>query len=316
MTTISDLFSDVLLRVPNASKGISLYQAANSVQSLIYKKLLDRSSDLLATGDLFAIIPQYDYMFTLPSDFVALIGRPMAVSAPDWLSTSAWMAGTVTSYNSTTKALVLDITSSNGSGSLSAWFIAVGVLPGQPIQTLDTSVTAVSVGIGAKTLTTVTALDLVPGQNVIISNIEIPTDTSLLAKMEPVYLTSDDGETSSWLSQNGVFDDQLGYPVVIPSQFKVIGTKFYVRPKPSGPIMITGKYKTKPAAFSATTDTIPFPLFYEVYKEGVIKIISTGKVILDVDLEFMAFFNREMDTVINARFNPLPARRIRRSAWL
>ncbi len=66
--TMANLTMDVLPRIgknPNPN-GITVWIAANSIQSLIYKNLLDRKSDILATGQLFMVIPAYDYYLPLP----------------------------------------------------------------------------------------------------------------------------------------------------------------------------------------------------------------------------------------------------------
>ena len=70
--TIGDLVFDVLPRLSAAPRGISIYQAANSVLSIVYKKLLERDSDLLVSGKLNLIIPAGERYADLPEDFVSL----------------------------------------------------------------------------------------------------------------------------------------------------------------------------------------------------------------------------------------------------
>ena len=316
--TMSTLTVDVLSRLVSAPKnGISIYQAANSVQSLIYKYLTDHRSDLIALGDLFLIIPTYDYMAPLPDNFLSMAEKPRAVSAESWLIGTAWMAGTVISYDSVTKILTLNVTSSNGSGTISSWHIAVGVLPGQPIETLDTSLSSILVGIGTKTLVTVSELSLVAGQNVIASSEELPTDTIMRSLLEPEYLDTDDYDDHWWLSNYQLHYESLENASVCPRWYKVINTNIYVRPKVSGPIMISGKYRAKPSELTLPTDILPYNgLFYEVFKEGVVHIINRNTSIPDADPQFMVLFNREMDAILSSRFRPFPSKRTDRRIWM
>ena len=322
--TVGNLIADVLPRLVNAPKGISIYNAANSVLSLIYKKLMDRDSDLLATGNLFAILQSYDYMFALPSDFVAMIGKPAVTSAPDWVSTSAWIAGTVVSYDSITKTLIVNATSVNGSGTLSSWFVNIGVLPGQPIQQIDTSVSSITVPTVLPTnvtLVTDTADTLVPGMNVIISNIAIPNDDTLRSRINPTYLTSDENDSDlTWWNQYGtygIYNADTFDMDIVPSKYQIVGTNFYIRPKPSAPIMITGRYKQKPSEFTSSLNIIPWnDLFYEVFREGVVRIILKSISIPESDPDFMLFVKREVDTIITARFKPMPKIRTYRENWI
>jgi hypothetical protein len=317
---MSDLILDVLPRASRVEKpsGITIYGAASSVQSLIFKRLLDRRSDLLATGNLFLIVPAYDYMVPLPSDFLSMAEKPRAVEAPLWVSASAWMAGTVTSYNPITKTLILSVSASNGTGTLASWFVAVGVLPGQPIYTLDTSLSSVAVGTGAKTFVTASALDLVPGQNVIISNVELQDDSGVYSRMDPSPLDDDDHEDYRWWDESRLYSDRFETAALRPRKFKIIATNFYVRPKVSGPVMITGKYNAQPAALSAPTDTIPWgSKFDETFKEGVVRILIKGIAIPDADPDINGLVQRDVDSVLYSRTRLLPdTHRIKRSSYL
>ena len=303
-----------------ANSGISIWVAANSIQSLVYKHLLDRRSDLLATGDLFLVIPTYDYCAPLPSGFVSMAEKPKALSAADWLSTTAWMAGTVTSYTAATKTLVMNVTATNGSGTLADWHVAVGVRPGYPIYTLDTSVSSVAVGTGAKTFVTATELTLVPGQNVIISNEEIPADSITRSRLAPEYLDDDDHGDFQWWEEYKVYGETWETASLHPRKFKVLGTNLFVRPKVTAPVIISGKYNAKPSAFVEGTLTTEIPwsgLFDEIFREGCVRIILKGTTIPDADGDFMAFFRREFDTIINSRARLIPDRgRTKRSNYM
>src|SRR5208337_2504471 len=233
--TMSTLIMDVLPRLNKAPQSISIYQAANSVLAMIFKHLVDWDADFLATGNLFIVLPPYDYMAPLPADFLSMTERPLAVSAASWLSSSAWMAGTVASYDPVGKVLVVNVTAANGSGALSSWNINIGVLPGQPVQQVDTSVSAVTVPAvlpAPVTLTTANSDTFVPGQNVIISNVALPTDTSVSCRMDQEFLDSDNENDDYWwlnYYQNGVSYDGDYNPYVFPRWFKIIGSNLYVR---------------------------------------------------------------------------------------
>lgn len=317
---MSALIADVLPRVGRMENpsGITIFGAATSIQSLIFKQLLRRESDLLATGNLFLIIPAYDYMTALPSDFLSMAEKPRAVEASSWFTTTAWMAGTVTSYTAATKTLVLNVTSSNGSGTLAAWSLAAGVLPGDMIYTLDTSVSSVAVGTGAKTFVTVTELSIVPGQNIIVSNVALPTDSAIRSAMDPSYLDNDEHEDYQWWEWYRIYGETWETAAMRPRRFKVIGTNIYFRPKVSAPVMVTGKYNAKPSALTVSTATVPWNGFFdEIFREGVVRILQKGVAIPDADSDFMAFFAREFDTIINSRVRQIPvSRRLKRSNFL
>ena len=80
--TIRNLIVDVLPRIAKQetpNNGITLLNAANSVQSLIYKRLLYRKSDLLVKAfDPLLPIAAGGYYVALPTDFVSLAERPQA----------------------------------------------------------------------------------------------------------------------------------------------------------------------------------------------------------------------------------------------
>jgi hypothetical protein len=328
------------------SSGITIFGAATSVQSLIFKRLLDRRSDLLATGNLFLIIQTYDYMAPLPSDFLSMAEKPKAVEVPvaaasvtyiadglyladgtiyagsdvvmPWVTLTAWMAGTVVSYDPVTKTLILNVTSTNGSGSIASWHIAVGTLPGQPIYPVDTSASLVAVGTGSKTLVTATALSLLPGQNVIISNVALPGDTGVYSSMDPITLDEDDHEDFNWWSDYCIDSDRSVSSPIRPRRYKIISTNFYVSPKVAGPVMVTGRYNAKPAALTAATDTIPWNGFFdETIKEGVVRILLKGIAIPDADPDINGLVQRDIDTILGSRVRILPRTgRIRRSSYM
>lgn len=322
---MSDLMGDVLPRLvlTPTRTGIDIYQAANSIQNMIFKHLVDFDSDLIATGNLFQVLQGYDYMFSLPSDFLSMSERPLAVDVSTlWNDLSPWMAGTVVSYDSVLQTLVVSVTSANGSGALSAWYVSLGVLPGMPVQQIDTSVSAITVPTTFPsniTLTTVTSDNIVAGMNIIISSQQLPTDTSICSRMDQEFLDSDnENDDYWWLNFFQNYTDFGGYgdTKLMPRWFKIIGTQMYVRPKPTIPLMITGKYKQSPTDLANPTDIIPYQFFYETFKEGVIKVITKGLSSPQTDAEVKELIATDVDTVLWSKVKPLPNRRIKRTAWL
>jgi hypothetical protein len=335
---VSNLIQDVMPRVGRLPQsGISLFRAASSVQSLIFKRLLERKSELLATGKLFLVIPIYDYMAPLPSDFLSMAEKPRAVEVPistedrtyladgsytadssiyawgmesaqAWFASTAWLAGTVLSYSVPSKLLIMTATKSNGTGTFSSWHLSVGVAPGEPIYELDTSVSAVSIGLGTKNVTTAEELSLVAGQNVILSNVAFPTDSFTRYQMDPIFLDDDD-HVRLWPS-----NPSAGRP----KNYSILGTNFYINPKAVGPVMVTGRYNAKPADFALVTDSIPWNgLFDEVFREGVFWILSKGISMPGTDPLFASFFSREVDTILDSRVRIIPATgRLKRGNYL
>ena len=316
---VSNLVQDVLPRVGRLPQsGISLFRAATSVQSMIFKKLLDRKSDLLATGKLFLVIPQYDYMAPLPADFLSMAEKPGAISATSWLGTTPWMTGTVTSYVAATKTLVMNVTAINGAGTLASWFVAVGVAPGDPIYTLDTSVSSVLVGLGSKTFVTATALSLVAGQNVILSSVELPTDTTYRSRLDPNPLDEDDRDNLMWWEKYRIYAETFETATTTPRKYRTIGSNLYVRPKVSSACMVTGRYNAIPTELTLVTQVIPWDgKFDEIFREGVVWILTKGVSMPEADPAFGVFLRREFDSVMDSRVRILPATgRIKRGAYL
>ncbi|PKN36595.1 MAG: hypothetical protein CVU62_13840 [Deltaproteobacteria bacterium HGW-Deltaproteobacteria-2] len=299
---MSELILAVLPRLGRAPvSGITVFQAATSIQSLIYKNLLDKKSDLQATGDLNLSIAAFGYYATLPSNFISLAERPRY----EELITN-WMAGTVTSYNSATGALVVNVTSASGTDTLATWNIAVGATPGTPAATLGTSTTSVVCGTGTKSLTTQTGLSLTTGQYVIISTENSDEGwTGYVKPLQPNYLNddADDHDVSwwDWYSYSSLTDNYK------PDVYKIIGSTFYLRPTPAVDILVKGKYNAIPTVLTLATQTIPWEgKFDEIFTEGVVRIITKGISIPDTDVDFMTFFNREFSTVVISRASIIP----------
>jgi hypothetical protein len=216
------------------------------------------------------------------------------------------MAGTVTSYNSATGALVVNVTSASGTDTLATWNIAVGATPGTPAATLGTSTTSVVCGTGTKSLTTQTGLSLTTGQYVIISTENSDEGwTGYVKPLQPNYLNddADDHDVSwwDWYSYSSLTDNYK------PDVYKIIGSTFYLRPTPAVDILVKGKYNAIPTVLTLATQTIPWEgKFDEIFTEGVVRIITKGISIPDTDVDFMTFFNREFSTVVISRASIIP----------
>jgi hypothetical protein len=312
--TISQLTVDVLPRLTAVQKkGISIYQAANSILSLLYKRLVDRGSDLLASGDLDLIIPAYGYTATLPDDFVSMAEKPKSTE----LYTD-WMAGTVTSYDSVTGVLVINSTNSSGTDSLSDWKIALAEIPGSSSTIVGESTTTLTPTTGTVTLTITTGLSLVAGNYVFIIPSDLPDTYNLFEKViQPTYLLEDQEHDYTWWTSYGLMSLRYEPPYNQPTYYKIIGSTFYVRPKVIQSVSITGKYNQQPTPFASPDDVIPWKgLFYEVFREGVVRIMTKQIAIPDADADFMLFFDREVNIIVNSRYRVLPKYRMKREYWL
>lgn len=348
--TVTDLIIDVVPRLRKAPKGLTVYQAATAVQSLIYKRLIDKDSDLaVISNDFFYVIPPYDYVAPLPADFIAMAERPKAIPWPEAIVTegqrlltesqlgilteggqaidielpdilASWMTGQVVSYVPSSKELVINVTSFyQGAGSagdtLKSWNIAVGAMMGQQIQPIDTSPSAIALSLGPKTLTTATQLQLFPGQNIILSDAPMPVNQWDMRRMDQgSLLVEDDSHDYFWWNQYGSVgradnNSQRSY--------QIIGNNLYVTWKSSEPLIITAKYKARPVELNKATSVIPWnDFFYDVFREGVARMISKGMTIVSADSDVALFVREQIDTILHARFKPLPERRMRRSDYI
>lgn len=309
---VSDLVLAVLPRVGNMEKptGISIYRAANSIQSLIYKRLLDRKSDLLATGSLFLQIAAFGYSATLPDDFLSFAQRPYSEEL-----FNNWMAGTVTSYDAETGALVFNATAASGTDTLSAWVISSAGVPGEYAENIATSSTSNVVGTGAKSFAIEPGLDITAGDYLIISAENAPDGwEGKRQKLEPSYLNADDDKDVLWWETYPQDATDTG----TPSRYQVIGDTIYIRPKPIVDVLIRGTYNASPSALTLPTQTIPWKgKFDELFIEGAVIILAKGLAVPETNQDFAVLFNREFETVVNSRaFLQEKTQRLRRSDFM
>lgn len=309
---MSDLIMAVIPRVGDMDKanGITIYRAATSVQSVIFKNLLNRRSDLLATGSLSLQIPAFGYSGTLPADFLSFPARPYY----EELYTN-WMAGTVTSYDDETGELILLATNSSGTETLDDWVVSSAGVPGEFAQNIGTSSSSVVVGIGAKTFTIETGLSIDTGDYLIISAENSPEGwEGTRRKLEPSYLNNDDDKDVLWWEGYGANAFDKG----TPARYQIIADTIYIRPKPIVDVLVKGVYNQAPAALTAPTQTVPWNgKFDEIFIEGVILILTLGLSIPEGNQAFQALFEREFSTVMNSRAALLPKRhRLRHSDFM
>jgi hypothetical protein len=319
---VQQLFFDILQRAGRLDNpaGITLLGAANSIQSMLVKKLADRRSDLLATNDLGGLqIPPYGNSVALPTGFIAMAEKPKVQDVY-----TDWMMGSVVSYNNVTGALTVAVENGNGTDTLSDWNIATVPAPGPGNQaaiigSATDTITVVSSGNVSFT-TTPAGMNLSPGAMLYILSQNLPPNyQSRHRTMQPYYLNDEpeehDLEWWNWygLYGWGMYGEQ---PCIHPRYFRVIGTTLYVRPKPILEILIVGKYFGLPANLTEQS-VIPFNgLFDEIFRAGIIRIIAKGLEIPDSDPDFMAFLAREFDGVIGVRMHILPQTRTKRSNFM
>jgi hypothetical protein len=315
--TMADLIGDVLPRIGRNEKqsGITLYQAASSVQSLIYKTLLKRKSDLIASGELDLVIPAMGCSADLPTDFMAMAEKPEAEDIY-----TDWMAGTVVSYNPVTGALVVNVTQYSGSDTLASWNIASAALPGLPSENIGTSTTSLTVGSGSKSLTATLGMSLNAGDYVLIVTTDLPSNLTYPRRhhINPSYLDDDEHSEYRWWEWYMMYGQFFEPALLKPNKYKIIGTTMFIRPKVIVSIKIVGKYFAKVSPFSLPTDVIPWNGFFdEVFRAGVMRILSKGMEIPDVDQDFVAFIEREVHSVVDSRITLIPnTRRLKRGSYL
>lgn len=302
---VGQLILDVLPRLSKmkAQPGISIYQAATSIQSLIYKRLLERHSDLQASADLDLNIAAGGYSAALPAGFITVAEKPKAQQ----LYTN-WMAGSVSTYNSVTGALVANITTASGTDTLADWDLALAATPGVPSSIIGSSVTSLTVGTGVKNLTVDTGLTLTAGQAIYIITADLPaTINSAKRKLQPSYLGDDDMEhDASWWADYQ-YDWYGEEPGLYPSRYKVVGTTMYFRPTVIMNVKVTGRYFARPAQLTGPSSPILWDsLFDEVFREGVVRIVSSGMPAPEANGDFNLYLQREVDTVLNSRIKLMP----------
>lgn len=83
------------------------------------------------------------------------------------------------------------------------------------------------------------------------------------------------------------------------------------------PLEIRARYYSLPAAVSLPADAIPFNgMFDQVFVQGVPRIVAKGLAVIQADPDFEAFVQSEVDTILIARQEPIPARRMKRSNYM
>jgi len=330
LSTMSNLISDVLPRLARVKKttGISIYQAANSTQSLIYKRLLNWRSDLLASGDLDLTITANTKSVSLPDDFVSMAERPR-IKFQDYGFTnqSVWLAGTVSNYTSSSGALQLNINSMSPNavgyvGTLNAWVLAI-VQPDKSLKAVGASTTSLTLVTGPQSLTVTAGLAMViQGAYAYLVNGPLPvtvpdTKGSHHHRIDPIYLDEDENDDIGWWTWYGQSGYNTDYLYHHGHRYKIIGTTFYLKPEPVYDTYIFGRYNQKPTTLAASADTLLWSgFFYEVYKEGVVRIILKGISIPEVDADFAAYIKSEVENVLISRQQILPKRRTKKSQWL
>ena len=316
--SIPELTTDLIQRlgrIENAA-GITLLGAANSIQSLITKKLLDRKSDLLVGSNSLSLgIAAQGCSSPLPDGFMAMAEKPKSMD----LYTD-WMIGNVTAYNSLTGSLTINVLDSSGTDTIADWIISTVALPGgnsERIASSTTSLAIVAVGSPA-TLTIDAGLTIATGTSLYITPSTLPSTYNVgSVTLQPDYLNEDnDHQDVEWWTWYGLYGWNWELPSRHPHHYKIIGSTIYVRPYVIYPVVIKGKYFAMPSKLIESS-TIPWNgLFDEIFREGIVRIIQKGISMPDSDTDFVLFFKREFDTVINTRMHILPKTRTHHSNFM
>ena len=327
--TISNLVYDILPRLTKAPHGMTIYQAASSVQNLIYKHMIDMESDLIASGELALTINAGDRSAILPSDFVSLAERPHLIYTDESglpFSNTAYLAGSVQSYNASSGVMVVlvnKLSQAIWQGLLGSWTIAIPT-PDWPLQAIAASSTMLPYGTGQVTLTITTGLSLQQGQYVYIFNGTLPPTTGPTSyphrkhRLEPEYLDEDDFHDDAWWTWYGTVSYAVDSWYWGKKRYKIVGSTLYLHAAEfTQDVVIHGRYNQKPSYPSGPTYVIPWSQwFYEIMREAVVRVIMTGKAMPSADQEVMMFVKSEMDTILWSRQKELPQRRMHRRDWL
>jgi hypothetical protein len=284
--TAGQLLMDLLPRVGNLPPtGMTLYGAANSVISVIYKKLLERRSDLLATGQLSALIPAQGVSFTLPGDFLSPAEKPHVVECDSLIANiETALVGLSGPNLAAVQALFTATTGANVSAIQS-------IVTGQPLATNVQSI--IDTLIGA-------------------------SNSNRHERLQPSYLDDDEEHTDyawwDWYGNYGVSD---GSYTPCHGKMKIISTTFYMRPKRTSDVSIKGRYFQIPGKIALPADVLPFNgLFDETLREGCIHIIKNGVAIPDADQAFLMLIHRDVETVLNSRISLTTTYRTKKRSFM
>lgn len=282
--TVSQLLFDILPRVGDKPPtGITVIGAANSVTNIIYKRLLKRNSDLLATGRLSMLVPAGRYSLTLPDDYLSPAEKPYAISVDGAVA------------------------------SIQSQLVTAGLL--QAGQDLITALFASGSGVA------VSAIQAIVDAQPLVANVQTMIDTLITTsnyqQLEPNYLNDDNRDDLGWWDWYGMTPDPATPTASVPSSMKIINDTMFVRPKCTADVTIRGRYNQIPAKLIATTDILPFRSFFdEVYREGLVFILLGGTSMADADQAFEAFILREVDTILNSRVHLVKSEgRVARRNW-
>ena len=83
------------------------------------------------------------------------------------------------------------------------------------------------------------------------------------------------------------------------------------------PIEIHARYYSLPLPVAAPADPIPFNgMFDQAFFQGVPRVVVKGLAVIQADPDFEAFIQAEVDTILIARTEPMPERRMKRSNYM
>ena len=277
--TVSQLLFDVLPRVGNTKPtGITIIGAANSITSLIFKKLLERRSDMLATGQMSYILPANGYSLTLPDDYISPAEKPYVVEV---------------------EGLIASLEAELATDGLTA-----------PNQALVAALFTPGTGVLVSTIQAI--VSTVADVQTIINNLMTTHNRHTL---QPRYLDEDEHEDEGWWDWYGISGGSVSYAHSHTS--KVINQTMYIHPKSVNDRTLRGRYFQRPANATTISSIVPFyGMFDEVYREGCTRALITGTASIDSDPAMAAFIHREVTTVLDSRVHNVRQNgRVARRNW-
>lgn len=117
--------------------------------------------------------------------------------------------------------------------------------------------------------------------------------------LQPSYLgDEDEHHDRGWWDWYGSSSETTSRP----HKMKIINTTMYTRPKSTNDIYIKGRYFQIPDKVGTPAGILPYGnLFDETYREGVVKILTTGIAAPETDPVFAEFIYRDVDVVLQSR---------------
>jgi hypothetical protein len=103
------------------------------------------------------------------------------------------------------------------------------------------------------------------------------------------------------------------YPALNSSVTSVsVKARFYSLPTP-----VSGPKQVDPITHATTDVVLPYNgMFDQVFFQGIPRVVAKGLGVIQADPDFEAFLRSEVDCIVDARNDPAPSRRMKRSNYL